>query len=119
MQHSTVEPLAHELDAAWLIALWLAIHGGDPAQSEGDVAAAAGQMIAALSSYAFGSAPAVSVDEIRARLAHLNVNVGGRAQGSERGAAPEFRISNRNGVRVVDVDGIEIILPGGGPQILR
>ena len=23
--------LAHEVDVAWLITLWLAIHGGDPA----------------------------------------------------------------------------------------
>jgi hypothetical protein len=118
--HKTIaEPLAHEIDAAWLIALWLAIHGGDPVQSEGDVAAAAGQMIATLSSYAFGSAPAASVDDIRARLANLNVNVGTRAPGDERGPAPEYRISNRNGTLVVDVDGIEIILPGGGPHVLR
>jgi hypothetical protein len=27
-------PFAHELDAGWLIALWIAIHGGDPAKSE-------------------------------------------------------------------------------------
>jgi hypothetical protein len=27
--------LAHERDASWLIALWLAIHGGDPGPGEG------------------------------------------------------------------------------------
>ena len=30
--------LAHERDAAWLVALYLAIHGGDPAPKEGVVA---------------------------------------------------------------------------------
>jgi hypothetical protein len=29
--------LAHELDVAWIIALWLAIHGGDPAPIEVNV----------------------------------------------------------------------------------
>ena len=29
--------LAHERDASWLIALWLAIHGGDPAPAEGEL----------------------------------------------------------------------------------
>ncbi|MGI8915387.1 MAG: hypothetical protein ACR2JY_16660 [Chloroflexota bacterium] len=28
--------LAHELDAAWIIALWKAIHGGDPSPIEAD-----------------------------------------------------------------------------------
>jgi hypothetical protein len=27
-------PIAHDLDAGWVIALWIAIHGGDPARSE-------------------------------------------------------------------------------------
>ena len=46
--------LAHAQDPAWLIALWLAIHGGDPAPIEGVVAqeiqeGAALRAIAALS----------------------------------------------------------------------
>jgi hypothetical protein len=36
--------LAHELDAAWIIALWKAIHGGDPSPEQVAV-----QAIAALS----------------------------------------------------------------------
>ncbi len=36
--------LAHELDVAWIIALWLAIHGGDPSPVE--VSAAAAERIA-------------------------------------------------------------------------
>ncbi len=38
--------LAHELDAAWIIALWKAIHGGDPAPEQ-----VAAQVIASLAPY--------------------------------------------------------------------
>jgi hypothetical protein len=38
--------LAHELDAAWIIAVWKAIHGGDPAPE-----LVAAQAIAALAQY--------------------------------------------------------------------
>jgi hypothetical protein len=39
--------LAHELDPAWIIALWLAIHGGDPSPIEQTVSEAAERAIAA------------------------------------------------------------------------
>jgi hypothetical protein len=39
--------LAHELDPAWIIALWLAIHGGDPNPIEHTVSEAAERAIAA------------------------------------------------------------------------
>jgi hypothetical protein len=42
--------LAHELDAAWIIALWKAIHGGDPSP---EIVAA--QAIAALAPYLKGA----------------------------------------------------------------
>jgi hypothetical protein len=40
--------LAHELDASWLIALWLAIHGGDPPPIEGQLVPGELQEAAAL-----------------------------------------------------------------------
>jgi len=44
--------LAHERDAAWLIALYLAVHGGDPAPKEGTVVAHDQQLGAALAAIA-------------------------------------------------------------------
>jgi hypothetical protein len=44
--------LTHERDAAWLIALYLAVHGGDPAPKEGEVVAHAQQQGAALGAIA-------------------------------------------------------------------
>ena len=40
---------AHELDAAWIIALWKAIHGGDPAPEAVAVAPIIDRLILALS----------------------------------------------------------------------
>jgi hypothetical protein len=40
--------LAHTVDAAWMIALFLAIHGGDPAPNEGEVVSHDLQQAAAL-----------------------------------------------------------------------
>ncbi|HEY2294501.1 MAG TPA: hypothetical protein VGM86_27700 [Thermoanaerobaculia bacterium] len=44
--------LTHERDAAWLIALYLAVHGGDPAPKEGTVVAHDQQLGAALAAIA-------------------------------------------------------------------
>lgn len=44
--------LTHERDAAWLIALYLAVHGGDPAPKEGTVVAHDQQLGAALGAIA-------------------------------------------------------------------
>jgi hypothetical protein len=41
---------AREMDAAWLIAVWKAIHGGNP-----DSEAVAAEMIAALAQYLYSS----------------------------------------------------------------
>jgi hypothetical protein len=46
LQHREIN-LAHELDPAWIIALWLAIHGGDPNPIEHTVSEAAERAIAA------------------------------------------------------------------------
>jgi len=40
--------LAHELDAAWIIALWKAIHGGDPAPGEIQVDARSAELVGEL-----------------------------------------------------------------------
>jgi hypothetical protein len=62
--------LAHELDAAWIIALWKAIHGGDPAPE-----AVAAQVIAVLAPYLNGSQPSLSFSELEARFAHLGIHI--------------------------------------------
>lgn len=52
--------LTHERDAAWLVALWLAVHGGDPAPEKGEVVGHGLQQAAALSAIA---ALATALDE--------------------------------------------------------
>ncbi len=117
MYTTAARPLAHDLDAAWLIALYHAIHGGDPPETAADVATIAGQMIARLSTFAFGTADTASVDALRARLADFNVRVGDApAAAAGSGITPELRFRNENGFLVIDVEGIEIIVPGGGPR---
>ena len=72
--------LAHELDAAWIIALWLAIHGGDPAP---EVVAA--QAIAALAQYVNGTRQQeFTFEEMKVQFAKLGIGVTER----EREAAP-------------------------------
>jgi hypothetical protein len=75
--------LAHELDAAWIIALWLAIHGGDPAP---EVVAA--QAIAALAQYVNGNRERTfTFEELKLQFAKLGVHVTER----EREAAPSAK----------------------------
>jgi len=63
--------LAHELDAAWIIALWLAIHGGDLSP---EVVPA--QAIAALAEYVNGMRQqGFAFDELKAQFARLGVTV--------------------------------------------
>lgn len=63
--------LAHELDAAWTIALWLAIHGGDPAP---EIVAA--QAIAALAQYVNGTRQETfTFEQLKAQFAKLGVVV--------------------------------------------
>jgi hypothetical protein len=79
--------LAHELDAAWIIALWKAIHGGDPSP---EVAAA--QAIAALAQYV--SAPvqqAFTFAELKQQFGNLGVQVTERSE--EAGARPQLAVS--------------------------
>lgn len=67
--------LAHELDAAWIIALWKAIHGGDPGPEE-----IAAQAIAALAQYVAPPAQAsFSFNELKEQFGKLGVQVSERA----------------------------------------
>jgi hypothetical protein len=62
---------AHELDAAWIIALWLAIHGGDPRP---EVIAA--QAVAATAHYVNGTGrPFFGFEQLRALFGQLGVTV--------------------------------------------
>ena len=64
---------AHELDAAWIIALWKAIHGGDPAPE-----AVAAQVIAVLAPYLNGaesSSSDLSFSELEKRFANFGIHI--------------------------------------------
>jgi hypothetical protein len=78
--------LAHELDAAWIIALWLAIHGGDPAP---EVIAA--QAIAALAQYVNGTRQRTfTFEELKTQFARLGVGVTEREREAARSVKPQL-----------------------------
>jgi len=86
--------LAHELDAAWIIAVWRAIHGRDPNPEQVAV-----QAIAALAHYV--SAPAqipFSFAELKAQFARLGVQVTERSEDTARASA-EVRLALSAGER--------------------
>jgi hypothetical protein len=88
--------IAHELDAAWIIALWKAIHGGD-----GGPEKVAAQAISALAQYVAGPAPAsFTFDALHAQFAKLGVQVSEQAEEAAGNTAkPERAIavsSDRN-----------------------
>jgi hypothetical protein len=62
--------LAHELDAAWIIALWKAIHGGDPAPQ-----VVASQVIAALAPYLNVSEDTLTFSQLEKQFKTLGVDV--------------------------------------------
>lgn len=68
--------LAHELDAAWIIALWKAIHGGDggPEQIAAHAIAALAQFVAAPSEVAF------SFDELKQQFGKIGIQVTERGE---------------------------------------
>lgn len=74
-----VPVLAHELDAAWIIALWKAIHGGDPSPE-----AVAAQVIAVLAPYLNGAQQSLSVSELEAQFASFGIHI------IERSAEPQI-----------------------------
>jgi hypothetical protein len=62
--------LAHELDAAWIIALWKAIHGGD-----GGPELVAAQAIAALAPYAARTESTLTFAQLQKRLGAASIAV--------------------------------------------
>ena len=64
---------AHELDAAWIIALWKAIHGGDPAPQ-----LVASQAIAALAPYLNASEDTLTFSQLEKQFRTLGADVTGR-----------------------------------------
>jgi len=75
--------LAHELDAAWIIALWKAIHGGDGGPEQ-----VAAQAIAALAQYvAAPSAVAFTFNELKEQFGKIGIQVTERAEAAAQNAA--------------------------------
>ena len=74
--------LAHELDAAWIIALWKAIHGGDPSPE-----AVAAEAIAALAQYLRGAEYSFTFPQLEKQFANLGVQVTERSEEAEARAA--------------------------------
>ncbi|HTS09387.1 MAG TPA: hypothetical protein VMP68_27735 [Candidatus Eisenbacteria bacterium] len=78
--------LAHELDAAWIIALWKAIHGGDPAPE-----AIAAQAIAALAQYVNGITQLTfTLEELKVQFAKLGVVVTEREREASASDKPQL-----------------------------
>lgn len=109
--------LARELEVASIIGLWLEIHGGDPPETQDEVAAIAGQIIANLATVAFGQGSEVSAEAITSRLGQLNVRVqqggNGGASAGGSGITPDAMIVHAGRYN-------EIVWPGvpGGPPII-
>lgn len=74
--------LAHELDAAWIIALWKTIHGGDPSPE-----AVAAQVIAVLAPYLTAAQPATSFSQLEAQFANLGIHILDRSNAEDFPAA--------------------------------
>jgi hypothetical protein len=84
--------LAHELDATWIIALWLAIHGGDPAP---EVIAA--QAIAALAQYVNGTRQETfTFEELKAQFGKLGIGVTQREKEVESSKRPQLQLADRD-----------------------
>ena len=79
--------LAHELDAAWIIALWKAIHGGDPAP---EVVAA--QAIAALVPYLKAAEDTLTFAQLEKQFKTLGADVTEKDQGAQGKTEAELRI---------------------------
>lgn len=84
--------LAHEPDAAWIIALWLAIHGGDPAPDRltvTDAEAVKVAKIAATSLLTYMSAIAAGDAEVLGAESRAALGSAVKRIGAELLAAPE------------------------------
>ncbi|MEV4561776.1 hypothetical protein AB0K51_33015 [Kitasatospora sp. NPDC049285] len=77
----TKELYLHELDVAWIIALWKAIHGGDPAPDvEGTTVLAAAALASQLA--ATHRTSSLTFDQLQQRLGEVGIEV-------SRGDAPK------------------------------
>jgi hypothetical protein len=74
MSKFTTIRFAHELDAAWIIALWKAIHGGDPAPEQVAVEAIAA-LSGTLTSHAGTPTSESSFAELQTRLKEIGVDL--------------------------------------------
>jgi hypothetical protein len=78
-------PIAHVYDAAWIIELWIAIHGGDPAPDgriniDDRTVQLVGELTEHLQSTYHPSAPEMSEEDFTERLTSVQL---GRAQEQE------------------------------------
>jgi hypothetical protein len=62
--------LAHEVDAGWIMALWLAIHGGDPAPN-----VIAGQIISAVAPYLTNATRSITLEQLQTKLKKIGMDV--------------------------------------------
>jgi len=74
--------LAHELDAAWIIALWKAIHGGDPGPIEADVRSV--ELVTELTNHlgrtiGHGAQP-LTLERFESRLGELGIHMDREAE---------------------------------------
>jgi hypothetical protein len=79
----------HQLDAAWIMLLWKAIHGGDPAPEQvalGAIAALAG----ALSNRAAAPVDEASIKELQSRLKSVGVRFRTEARPENPAGDDEF-----------------------------
>jgi len=90
--------LAHELDAAWIIALWKAIHGGDPSPE-----AVAAEAIAALAQYLRGAEYSFTFAQMEKQFASLGIKVTERTV--DAGAQGSNTKSNAPGERDIQQPG--------------
>ena len=79
--------LAHELDAAWIIALWKAIHGGDPSPEQIAVEAIAALSLQFSPSHAVPPA-GTSLTQLQERLKAIGVEIHEQQGGQGVAAAP-------------------------------
>lgn len=62
--------LAHELDAAWIIALWKMIHGGDPAPETVAV-----EVVTAMTPFLKGAANSLTFQQLEKQFNNIGVQV--------------------------------------------
>jgi len=90
MPKFTSRRFARELDAAWILALWKAIHGGDPPPEQIAVEAIAA-LSGALISHGEGTVSESSFAELQTRLKEIGVELEEMSTGGEGAPSTEAR----------------------------